>query len=62
MSRDYDICKGVIVIPKSTHYEAMAENFDVFDFKLDTKDMAKITLLKKTHFPFDMPLPWLNSL
>lgn len=32
-----------VVIPKTTHRDRMAENFDVFDFVLDDDDMEKIT-------------------
>ena len=36
------IQSGVTVIPKSTHKERMAENLNVFDFKLDDDDMKKM--------------------
>ncbi len=36
---------GVVVIPKSTHKERMEENFNVFDFALDSEDMRKIEAL-----------------
>jgi len=39
------IQSGVVVIPKSTHKERMAENFKVLDFALDDNDMKKITSL-----------------
>lgn len=39
------IQSGVVVIPKSTHKERMIQNFDVFNFKLDEKDMAAIRSL-----------------
>ncbi len=37
--------RGVVVIPKSTHVERMAENFDVFNFTLSPQDMAEISAL-----------------
>ena len=37
--------RGIVVIPKSTHKERMAENLAVFDFALTDDEMAKITTL-----------------
>lgn len=37
--------RGVIIIPKSTHKERMAQNFDIFDFELTADDMAQIQTL-----------------
>lgn len=39
------IQRGVVVIPKSTHYERMAENFNVFDFSLSDDEMGAIAAL-----------------
>lgn len=39
------IQSDVIAIPKSTHKERMAQNFDIFDFTLDHVDMAAIQAL-----------------
>lgn len=39
--------RGIVIIPKSTHVERMAENFNVFDFTLSEEDMAAIAALDK---------------
>lgn len=44
--------RGIIVIPKSTHYERMVENFNVFDFELSKEDMDLIAALDKKESSF----------
>ena len=39
------IQRDVIAIPKTVHKERMVENFNIFDFELDEKDMDKIATL-----------------
>ncbi|MCD8088945.1 MAG: aldo/keto reductase [Oscillospiraceae bacterium] len=41
----WNIQRGVIVLPKSTHLERMKQNFNVFDFALGDDDMAAISAL-----------------
>ncbi len=48
----WHIQRGVVAIPKSTHYERMKENLNVFDFMLDEEDMAKIAALDKNESSF----------
>lgn len=48
----WHIQRGVVAIPKSTHFERMAENLNVFDFALTDEDIAAIAALdqKKSSF------------
>lgn len=39
------IQSGVVVIPKSVHKERMEENFNVFDFTLNSEEMAQLEAL-----------------
>lgn len=48
----WQLQRGIAVIPKSTHYERMAENFDVFDFTLSDADMDAIRTLDKKESSF----------
>ena len=48
----WNIQRGVVVIPKSTHVERMKENFDVFDFTLYGEDMEAISVLDKAESAF----------
>lgn len=41
----WNIQRGVVVLPKSTHRERMIQNLDVFDFTLTDEDMAAIAAL-----------------
>ena len=46
----YLLQRGIILIPKSVRRERMAQNFDIFGFKLDAEDMERIEELD-THKP-----------
>lgn len=48
----WHIQRGVVVIPKSTHYERMVQNLDVFDFALTDEDMNSIKALDKAQSSF----------
>lgn len=39
--------RGIVAIPKSTHKERMAANFDIFDFELSDDDMQAIAPLNR---------------
>lgn len=39
--------KDIIVIPRSTNPEHIRDNFDLFDFKLTTAEMAQLSALDK---------------
>ncbi len=41
----WQLQRGIVVIPKSTHKERMAQNLDVFDFTLSSEDMQVIAAL-----------------
>ncbi|MNC14320.1 Glyoxal reductase [compost metagenome] len=46
------IQRGVVVIPKTVSKNRMEENFDVFDFKLTTEEMAQIAALDTAESAF----------
>ena len=39
--------RGIVAIPKSSHKERMAQNFDIFDFTLSDDDMSQIATLNQ---------------
>lgn len=39
--------RGIVAIPKSTHKERMAQNFNIFDFRLSDADMQAISALNQ---------------
>lgn len=58
--------RGVVAIPKSVHKERIAENFNIFDFRLNEEDMNAIAALdQKTTLFFDHRDPamvkWLGT-
>ena len=38
---------GIVTIPKSSHKERMAQNFDIFDFSLTSDEMAQIATMNQ---------------
>ena len=60
------IQSDVVAIPKSVRKERMAENFNIFDFKLESEDMNSIAALDKNvslFFDHDNPeiIKWMGS-
>lgn len=45
----WNVQRGVVVIPKSTHKERIVQNMDVWDFALSDGDMAEIANLDLGH-------------
>lgn len=45
----WNIDRGVVIIPKSTHKERMEQNFDIWDFSLSAGGMAEIARLDVGH-------------
>lgn len=41
----WNVQRGVVVIPKSTHLERIIENIDIFDFELNGEEMKQISSL-----------------
>lgn len=41
----WNVQRGVVVIPKSTHLERIIENIDIFDFELNDEEMKQISSL-----------------
>ena len=41
----WNVQRGVVIIPKSTHRERMEQNLDIWDFSLSEEDMAEIARL-----------------
>ena len=45
----WNVQRGVVVVPKSTHRERMEQNIDIWDFALTDDDMAEIAKLDIGH-------------
>ncbi|MCD8040024.1 MAG: aldo/keto reductase [Clostridia bacterium] len=48
----WELQRGIVVIPKSTHIERMEQNLDVFDFKLTAEEMTVMASLDKGQSSF----------
>lgn len=49
VSLRWNVQRGVVIIPKSTHIERMKENLDIWDFSLSDDDMNAINKLDLGH-------------
>ena len=56
----WNVQRGVVVVPKSTHVERIKENIDIFDFELNEEEMKQISSLnmgysgsRAKHFELD---------
>ena len=45
----WNVERGVVIIPKSTHLERIQENLNIWDFQLSEEDMAAIAALDLGH-------------
>ena len=52
----WHIQKGIIPIPKSSHYGRMTDNIDIFNFELSEEDVRKIEKLDRNENMSDIPL------
>jgi diketogulonate reductase-like aldo/keto reductase len=41
----WNVQRGAVIIPKSTHEERIRENFDIWDFELNEEEMKQIASL-----------------
>lgn len=48
----WELQRGIVIIPKSTHIERMEQNFNVFDFTLSDEDMAIMATLDRKESSF----------
>src|SRR5690606_10813562 len=54
----WSIQRGIVTIPKSATPERIGENFDIFDFKLTSKEIEQLNSLNKNHRYIDPVGVW----